>query len=79
MSATDDTAQIARTVHLCGAAGALALTTAMLREVWILVRHGGESTVADEVTQLGLACEALRERIYALAMAHEGRRPEGCA
>ena len=69
----DSTAQLERTVRLGGAAGALALTTGMLREVYRYVQMGGEPEIAAEVTALGKKCEELRERVYALAMAHEGR------
>ena len=65
--------QIERTVTLGGAAGALALTTAMLREVYRYTEMGGEPEISAEVIKLGKACEALRERVYALALAHEGR------
>ncbi len=65
--------QIERTVALGGAAGALALATEMLRQVYVYVQRGGETTVATEVIALGKQCDELRERVYALALAHEGR------
>ena len=65
--------QIERTVTLGGAAGVLALTTAMLREVYRYVQLGGEPIIAEGVVALGKACEALRERVYSLALIHEGR------
>lgn len=65
--------QIERTVTLGGAAGALALCTEMLRQVYKYTEAGGQPMISAEVVELGKKCEALRERVYALALAHEGR------